>query len=80
LDSTRKVIKLGKTIKNMNYTPPSPIKATPTSIASNSNDVSTAPVSKAGDVMIKQSDQTGKLFKEKNVHLIKTHQRAKPPP
>jgi hypothetical protein len=67
LGSTRKVIKLGETVKNMSYTPPSPIKATPTSIASDSNDVSTASVSKAGDVMMTSSDQTGKLLKEKNV-------------
>ncbi len=64
---TRKVIKLGETIKDTSYTPPSPIKATPTSIASGSNDVSTASVSKAGDVMMTSSDQTGKLLKEKNV-------------
>jgi hypothetical protein len=51
----------------MSYTPPSPIKATPTSIASDSNDVSTASVSEAGDVMMTSSDQTGKLLKEKNV-------------
>ncbi len=43
------------------------IKATPTSIASNSNDVSTASVSKASDVMMTSSDQTGKLLKKKNV-------------
>ncbi len=67
MGSTRKVIKLGETVKNTSYTPPSPIKATPTSIASNSNDVSTASVSKAGDVMMTSSDQTGKLLKKKNV-------------
>jgi hypothetical protein len=43
------------------------MKATPTSIASDSNDVSTASVSKAGDVMRTSSDQTGKLLKKKNV-------------
>jgi hypothetical protein len=67
LGSTRKVIKLGETVKNTSYTPPSPIKATPTSIASNSNDVSTASVSEAGDVMMTSSDQTGKLLKKKNI-------------
>ncbi len=50
----------------MSYTPPSPMKATPTSITSNSNDVSTASVSKAGDVMMTSSDQKGKLLKKKN--------------
>ncbi len=68
MGSTRKVIKLRETIKNTSYTPPSPIKATPTSIASNSsNDVSTASVSKAGDVMMTSSDQTGNILKKKNV-------------
>jgi hypothetical protein len=64
LGSTRKVIKLGETIKNMSYTPPSLMKATPTSTASDSNDVSTALVSKAGDVMMTSSDQRGKLLKK----------------
>jgi hypothetical protein len=67
LGSTRKVIKLGETIKNLSYTPPSPIKATPTRIASNSNDVSTASVSEAGDVMMTSSDQKGKLLKKNSV-------------
>ncbi len=40
------------------------MKATPTSIASDSNDVSTASVTKAGDVMMTSSDQKGKLFKK----------------
>jgi hypothetical protein len=51
----------------MSYTPPSPRKATPTSITSNSNDVSTASVSKAGDVMMTSSDQKGKLLKKNSV-------------
>ncbi len=57
-------MKLGETVKITSYTPPSLIKATPTSIASNSNDVTTASVSKAGDVMMTSSDQKGKLLKE----------------
>jgi hypothetical protein len=65
--SPRKVIKLGETVKNTSYTPLSPIKATPTSIASNSNDVSTASVSEAGDVMMTSSDQKGKLLKKNNI-------------
>ncbi len=57
------------------------MKATPTSIASDSNDVSTASVSKAGDVMMTSSDQKGKLLKKNSVtHLTKTHLRAKPLP
>ncbi len=60
------MIELGETIKITSYTPPSPIKATPTSTASEPNDVSIASVSKAGDVMITSSDQKGKLLKEMN--------------
>jgi hypothetical protein len=67
LGSTRKVIKLGETVKNTSHTPPCPIKATPISVASNSNDVSTASVSEAGKVMMTSSDQMGKLLKKKNV-------------
>jgi hypothetical protein len=67
LASTRKVIKLGETVEITSYTPPSPMKATPTSVASNSGDVSTASVSKAGDVMMTSPDQKGKLLKKKNV-------------
>jgi hypothetical protein len=43
------------------------MKATPTSIASNSNDVSTVSVSKAGDVMMTSSDQKDKLLKKNSV-------------
>jgi hypothetical protein len=51
----------------MSYTSPSPIKATPTSIASNSDDVSTASVSKAGDIMMTSSSQKGKLLKKNSI-------------
>ena len=78
MGSTRKVIKLGEKIKNTSCTPPSPMKATPTSIASESDDVSTTSVSEAGDVMMTSSDQKGELFKEMNFIPKKTHQRAKP--
>jgi hypothetical protein len=43
------------------------MKATPTSIPSNSDDVSTASVSKAGDVMMTSSDQKGKILKKNSV-------------
>jgi hypothetical protein len=43
------------------------MKATPTSIASNYNEVSTASVSKADDVMMTSSDQKGKLLKKNSV-------------
>jgi hypothetical protein len=67
LGSTRKVIKLGETVTYTSYTPPSPIKATPTSIASNPDDVSTASVSKAGDIMMTSSSQKGKLLKKNSI-------------
>ncbi len=66
MGSTRKVIKLGETVKITSYTPPSLIKATPTSIPSNSNDISTTSVSEAGDVIMTSSDQKGKSLKEMN--------------
>ncbi len=73
-------MKLRETVDFTSYTPPSPIKATPTSIASESNDVSTASASKAGDIMMTSSDQKGKLLKDMNFTPNKSHQRAKPLP
>ncbi len=67
MGSSRKIVKIGETITNTSYTPPSPIKATPTSIASNSDDVSTASVSKAGDVMMTSSSQKGKILKKNSI-------------
>ncbi len=64
MGSTRKVIKLGETVKNTTYTSPSLIKATPTCIASYSNDICTASVSEAGEVMMTSSDQKGNLLKK----------------
>ncbi len=52
---------------NTSYTPPSPMKATPTSIASNSNDISTESVSKAGDVVMMSSSQKCKLLKKNSI-------------
>jgi hypothetical protein len=52
---------------NTSYTPPSLIKATPTSIASNSDDVSTASVSEACDIMMTSSSQKGKILKKNNI-------------
>jgi hypothetical protein len=43
------------------------MKATPTSIASYSDDVSTASVSKAGDVMMTSSSQKGKILKKNSI-------------
>jgi hypothetical protein len=56
------------------------MKATPTTIASESNDVSTASVSKAGDIMMMSSSQKERILKKIVSYLIKTHLRAKPPP
>jgi hypothetical protein len=62
LGSTRKVIKLGETVEITSHTPPSPMKATPTRIASDSNDVSTESVSKAGDVMMTSFSEAGEVM------------------
>jgi hypothetical protein len=64
LGSTRKIVNLGELVKNTSYTPPSPIKATPITIASKSNDVSTASVSKTGDVMMMSSSQKERKLKK----------------
>jgi hypothetical protein len=66
----------------MSYTPPSPMKATPPTIANNFNDVSTASGSKAGNVMMTSSSQKEEILKENSIlpKLRKTHLRAKPLP
>ncbi len=43
------------------------MKATPTTITSNSNDVSTASVSKAGDVMMTSSSQKEGILKKNSI-------------
>jgi hypothetical protein len=55
----------------MSFNLPSPIKATPTTIASNSNDVSTASVSKASGVMMTSSSKTKGILKKKSALLSK---------
>ncbi len=67
MGSTRKIVKFRETIENTSYTPPSPMKATPTTIASDSNDVSTASVSKAGDIMMTSSSQKGKILEKNSI-------------
>ncbi len=67
MGSTRKIVKLGETVKNTSFTPPSPMKVTPITIASNSNDVSTASVSKAGDVMMTSSSQKEGILKKNSI-------------
>ncbi len=66
MGSTKKMVKFRETVENMSFTPPSPMKATPTTIASNSNDVSTASVSKASDVMMTSSNQKEGILKKKS--------------
>jgi hypothetical protein len=65
--STRKKVKLRETVKNTSYAPPGPMKVTPTTIASKSNDVSTASVSKAGDVMMMSSSQKERILKKNSI-------------
>jgi hypothetical protein len=67
LGSTRKIVKLGETVENTCYTPLSPMKATLTTIASKPNDISTASVSKAGDVMMMSSSQKEKILKKNSI-------------
>jgi hypothetical protein len=68
LGSVRKLdMKLGETINKTKFTPPSPIKAAPTTIASDSDDVSTTSVSNADDLMMTSSSQNKELL---NNHII----------
>ncbi len=79
MGSTRKLFKFSKTVVQMSFTPPSPIKATPTTIASNSYDVSTTSVSKAGDVMMTSSSKTKGILRKKSTLLNKDPPEGKPP-
>jgi hypothetical protein len=71
LGSTKKLVKFRETIVQTSFTPPSPIKATPTTIASNSIEVSTTSVSKASDVMMTSSSNPKGILKEKSTLLNK---------
>jgi hypothetical protein len=65
---TKKVeTKLGETIKKMKFTPPSPIKATPTTIANNPDGVSTTSVSNADDIMITSSSQNEEIHNNQSI-------------
>jgi hypothetical protein len=55
------------------------IKATPTTIASDTNGDSTTSVSKAVDVMMTSSSKTKGILKKKVPYLTKTHLKVKPP-
>ncbi len=59
LGSTKKIAKIREAVVQTSFTPPCLMKATPTTIASKSNDLSTMSVSKAGDVMMMSSSQKG---------------------
>jgi hypothetical protein len=67
LGSTRKVVKLGETVENTSLPLPSPMKATPTTIASNSNDISTASVSNANNVMMMSSGQKEEILNTNSI-------------
>jgi hypothetical protein len=58
LGSIRKVvINLEETIKKTKFTPPSPMKATPNTVASNTNDMCQTSVSNTDDVTVTSSNQ-----------------------
>ncbi len=67
MGSTRKTVKVRETIVQTSFTPPSPMKATPTTIASDSNDASTTSVSKAGNVMMTSSSQKEGILKKNSI-------------
>jgi hypothetical protein len=67
LGSTRKIVKFRETIVQTSFTPPSPIKATPTTIASKTNDIRTMSVSKAGDAMMTPSSQKEGILKKNSI-------------
>ncbi len=71
MGSTRKLVKFRETIVQTSFTPPSPIKSTPTAIASNSNDASTTSVSETSDVMMTSSSKTKGILKKKSTLLNK---------
>jgi hypothetical protein len=71
LGSTRKLVKFRETIVQTSFTPPSPIKATPTNIPSDSNDASTTSFSDTNDVMMASSSKTKGILKEKSTLLNK---------
>ncbi len=66
MGSTRKLVKFRETVEQTSFTPPSPIKATPTTIDSNFNDANTTSVSKASDVMMTSSSQKEGILKKKS--------------
>ncbi len=68
MGSNRKVeLNLRETVKKTKFTPPSQIKATPTTITSNSDDASTTSVRNAGDVMMTSSSQNKELLNNNSI-------------
>jgi hypothetical protein len=67
LGSTREIAKIRETVVQTRFTSPSPMKATPTTIASDSNDVSTTSVSKAGDITMTSSSQKEGILKKNSI-------------
>ncbi len=67
MGSTRKLDKLGETVEKTKFNPPSPIKATPTIIASSSDDVSTMSVSNAGDAMMTSPSQKEEILNTNSI-------------
>ncbi len=67
MGSTRKLVIKGETVEKTNFTPPSPMKDTPTNIASNFDDVSTASVSNADDVTMMSPSQKEELLNTNSI-------------
>jgi hypothetical protein len=67
LGSTIKIVKIRETVVQTSFTPPSLMKATPTTIASNSNDTSNTSVRKAGDIMMTSSSQKEEILKKNSI-------------
>jgi hypothetical protein len=67
-------INLGETVKKTKFTPPTPIKATPTLIASNQDHISLTLLSNGGDVMMTSSSQS------KGIHVNYSTPINKDPP
>ncbi len=67
MGSTRKLVKFRETVEQTSFASPSLIKATPTTVASNSNDVSTTSVSEASDVMMMSSSQKQGILKKRSI-------------
>ncbi len=57
----------GKAVKKTKFTPPSPIKATPTTVASDPDDISTTSVNDADDVMMTSSSQSKEIHSNNSI-------------